>query len=387
LRFVVEETFEGRSEQLKEYLVGLAVFDRDASFDPRADPIVRVEAGRLRDKLAKYYELEGAQDSIVISIPRGSYVPRVRGPGPTPSRLQRARKWIAARSDRKTKLLVLTSFLTITLGLTVAFLVSRNRELESKIAATNTAVSASDPVWHPFFSSPADTVIVFGSPIFFASEPDRLFLRLYSVNDPRNWQNNPDYQKLRGLFPYLSEPRYDYVEMGEAIALQKLTAFFGQHGRTVKAAPAHLTNWEAVKNSNIVFLGPTRFNPLLQRLPQQLDFELGPDFAFHNLKPRPGEAKVYSTPSHRDTLSYAVVASFPGLLLNRRIMILTAHSTAGTVAATEYVTRPELLREMIGKLELADNPLQSYQILLRVFSDEDEPFKTEYVTHHSTPLE
>ncbi|MBE3133864.1 MAG: tetratricopeptide repeat protein, partial [Acidobacteria bacterium] len=78
LRFVVERTLDGRGSELKEYVVGVEVFERPASFDPRADPVVRVEARRLRFKLHDYYESEGGGDPVVIDLPKGSYVPAFR---------------------------------------------------------------------------------------------------------------------------------------------------------------------------------------------------------------------------------------------------------------------------------------------------------------------
>src|SRR4029453_4394786 len=59
LRFTVEQAIQGQGDDLKEYLLGVEVFDRDPSFDPRIDSIVRVEAGRLRSRLKTYYETEG----------------------------------------------------------------------------------------------------------------------------------------------------------------------------------------------------------------------------------------------------------------------------------------------------------------------------------------
>lgn len=76
LRFAVEETISGRASQLKEYLLGVEVFDRPADYDPRTDPIVRVEARRLRAKLSRYYETEGVADILIIDLPTGGYVPR-----------------------------------------------------------------------------------------------------------------------------------------------------------------------------------------------------------------------------------------------------------------------------------------------------------------------
>jgi TolB-like protein/Flp pilus assembly protein TadD len=78
LRLAVIETLEGRSDDLKEYRLGLEVFDRPESFDPGADPIVRVEARRLRAKLAKYYGNDGRYDQVVIELPKGGYVPSFR---------------------------------------------------------------------------------------------------------------------------------------------------------------------------------------------------------------------------------------------------------------------------------------------------------------------
>lgn len=78
LRFVVEETLEGRDEQIKGYVLALEVFDRPDSFDPRLDSIVRVEACRLRAKIKSYYENDGQNDPVVIQILPGSYIPTFR---------------------------------------------------------------------------------------------------------------------------------------------------------------------------------------------------------------------------------------------------------------------------------------------------------------------
>ncbi len=78
LRLAVERTLEGKADELKEYLVGVEVFDRKPSYDPRVDPIVRVEARRLRSKLKAYYESDGRADAVVIELVKGSYAPQIR---------------------------------------------------------------------------------------------------------------------------------------------------------------------------------------------------------------------------------------------------------------------------------------------------------------------
>src|SRR3989442_213167 len=86
LRFTVERAVCGQPDQLKEYVIGVEVFDRNASYDPRVDPIVRVEARRLRSKLKSYYDTEGSDDELIIEFPKGTYAPvfRSRGVAPDP---------------------------------------------------------------------------------------------------------------------------------------------------------------------------------------------------------------------------------------------------------------------------------------------------------------
>jgi len=82
LLYLCERLFAGEANQIKEYSVGVEVFKRGASFDQDADSIVRVEANRLRKRLAEYYAGEGATHRLQITIPVGQYVPRFEfGPG------------------------------------------------------------------------------------------------------------------------------------------------------------------------------------------------------------------------------------------------------------------------------------------------------------------
>ncbi len=75
LEYVVEEELSGRGDRIKAYSIAVEVFGRDASFDPQTDPIVRIEAGHLRRSLERYYLTSGLLDPIVITIPKGGYVP------------------------------------------------------------------------------------------------------------------------------------------------------------------------------------------------------------------------------------------------------------------------------------------------------------------------
>jgi TolB-like protein/Flp pilus assembly protein TadD len=90
LRHLVKQTILGHGDHLKEYSIGVEAFGRGDSFDPHADPIVRVQAWRLRTKLKEYYQNEGVRDPIVFEIPKGCYVP-------TFLRRNRSASWLPGR--------------------------------------------------------------------------------------------------------------------------------------------------------------------------------------------------------------------------------------------------------------------------------------------------
>ncbi|WP_436040947.1 hypothetical protein [Rhizobium sp. LjRoot98] len=75
LCYVVEEALQGRADRIKAYSIALEVFGRNASFDAQNDPVVRIEAGRVRRALEHYYLLAGQRDAVLITIPKGGYVP------------------------------------------------------------------------------------------------------------------------------------------------------------------------------------------------------------------------------------------------------------------------------------------------------------------------
>ncbi|MBI4876518.1 MAG: hypothetical protein HY822_17925, partial [Acidobacteria bacterium] len=96
LRYVVEQALAGDGSRLKETVVGVEVFQRPADYDPRIDPIVRVEARRLRSRLAEYYEGPGADDAIRIDLPKGTYAPVFTARAAKPPAAKSRRRLLAA---------------------------------------------------------------------------------------------------------------------------------------------------------------------------------------------------------------------------------------------------------------------------------------------------
>ncbi|MBM3766655.1 MAG: hypothetical protein FJW32_14795 [Acidobacteria bacterium] len=96
LKFTVEQAIAGHADSLKEFTLGVEVFDKDSSFDPRIDTVVRVQARRLRQALTEYYAGPGKADAVIIEYPKGSYAPaftvRPEEPASTPPRTDR--RWL-----------------------------------------------------------------------------------------------------------------------------------------------------------------------------------------------------------------------------------------------------------------------------------------------------
>jgi len=135
LRYLVEQAIGGKGDQIKEYLVGVEVFQRDQSFDPRIDPVVRTEARRLRQKLAEYYQNEGQADPIKIEIPKGSYCPAIRRrmenstPPPAFSRAEAFPRDVAsARTVLNRKQILAAIALVAVGGIAAYWLAARDKE-------------------------------------------------------------------------------------------------------------------------------------------------------------------------------------------------------------------------------------------------------------------
>jgi TolB-like protein len=102
-RFVVEQGLLGRADELKEAVIGVELFGRQADYDVRQDSVVRNEAAKLRSRLAEYYVAEGAADELIIDLPKGGYKPAFRQvekaiapvPGPGASRRLFPQIWLA----------------------------------------------------------------------------------------------------------------------------------------------------------------------------------------------------------------------------------------------------------------------------------------------------
>ena len=148
---------------------------------------------------------------------------------------------------------------------------------------------------------------------------------------------------------------------------------------------SNILSWDDVRNSNVIFLGPPKFNQLLSDLPTGDGFAIERG-AIRNPHPQPGEQDAYRSTWSGDQMQlledYALIYHLPGLYDHGEIMMLGSASTEGIWAAAEYVTRPAYARDLVDRLKLPSGRLpRSYQVMIRVEFKQQVPWKISYVTH------
>jgi hypothetical protein len=357
LSFLTTHSIERPGEVVKEYELAVAVLGKAEGFDPRLDSAVRVHASRLRAKLAEYYMSDGADDPLLIEVPKGSYqvVWRYRGGEaiPIPAAVRPAvspRKWFAAGFAAAAALGVV--ILAIWMPVRTA-----------KIAPVM------EEFWQPFLKSPLAPLIVFSNHRFVGSSATGLRPFREGVDAPGD--NNDTYSGT-----------------GTVMAVAELSNLFSLAGRPPRLKRAELLTWDEARDANVVYVGAPEANSRLGELAPLRHFRFKssheePRFGVGgivNVHPGAGEEAVYFGSGHPYTSDYAVIAMLPNLHPERKVLILAGTNTYGCQAAAEFLTRADQLGELFGKLGVGKGEkLPDFEALLKVSVSRGVPMKAELV--------
>jgi hypothetical protein len=358
---------------VKEYQIATEVFGRSAGFDPQADSTVRVQAGRLRVKLAEYYATEGVDDPIIVELPKGSYVLSFRTRTASVSSPHAAEASHAEREQRHSvvqpsnrgwaiTVLVLSVLLAAALVGSAALLATRAK----------TTASVKEPVplpyqifWNRFATAPQPPWVIFSNANF--------------VGRP---QTNMRY------FNPSTDSRDHYTGVGEVLAIHELDRVFGLLNRQLRVKRGALFSLDDVRNNDLIFIGSPAENLTLLEIPGTQEFVFqrvnsGPrmgDMEVINVHPAAGESEVFlaSPTSQSVSEDYAIVGLKPGLDPSHSMLILAGTTTVGTQAAAEYVCREDSLAEMLQRFGVSTpGDLKPFEALLRVKVTHGVPVKTD----------
>ena len=416
LRVISEFYLSGRAAELNEYLIGREVYSRDDSYDPATDPIVRVGAHSVREKLELYYHKEGANDRIRIEIPIGSYEPIFAFQD---TRLKYAHQ-LGTIGGEDRSLTALTEVLPdrsltvsavwkrpvpllaggVAILLTAVFvLLYMNLDLRKARAVSRTTDNASyGLVWQPFLQSEQSTLLVLSNPVVYRllNAGDRDAVSRNSVGLPPEQAAQLN-QALKDTFAVRNSPPNPrlvlsldtYTGMGEAIGVQRVTELLRSAGKNILLKRSRTVSAEDLKNHHVILLGSVWANEWSGKLALQDEFSYTSQATIENHHPLQGEERLYRSKFDERTglllEDYALVTVKPNISEGNVVMVLAGLRSAGTEAAAEYVTSRTFLNELNERLsQMADSsgPPKYYQALLKVGVENAIPTTISLLTIH-----
>jgi hypothetical protein len=365
LRYLAEHSLDHPGVALKEYQIATEVLGRPSGFDPQSDSTVRVQAGRLRIKLAEYYAHEGPDDPVLVELPKGTYAlsfhwraPRSEalstptivledGKGEQPDSPS-IRGWMIA--------VVALSVLLVAALVTSAILVSQRNRMQAVVSQP--VDPAFQIFWNRFVTSPQQPWVIFSNGSF-VGRPETGMRYFNPATDAQSFILD------------------HYTGVGEVLAIHQLDRIFALFNRPIRVKRGALFSLDDAKNNDLIFVGSPSENLTLLDIPGTQEFifrrlDSGPrkgDLAVLNVHAQAGEPKLFiGTPANQPTTEdYGVVSLLPGLDPSRSILILAGNTTFGTQAAVEYVCREDSLRELLERLKISQpGDLKPFEALLHV---------------------
>ena len=350
LNYLSEKSLSGEAGSLKEYTVGLEVFQKPESYDPRQESVVRMHMARLRQKLAEYYRTEGVDDPIIVDLPKGAFKvtfePRAVVAEPEPSPQLEVVGAALARTSKRT-ILLLTALAVAAIACAFYFGVRLEQVERSAIASVAPTVWTPElrELWAPLISADRPLVVVLAT-------------------------------QQAGNLTGLSTANGAFL-LGQFLADRK---------QNVYVTGSDEISMPDIMMGNLVLLGPARSSRQLQALPAKDELTVEAT-GIRNLHPAAGEPEFFPNPPPRAAQStvdesYALISRAPGVNGKGDVLSLSGNHPSSVTAGVEALTDPTLARTIVMRTRKPDGKLpRYYQILLKVRSMDETPIEITYVFH------
>lgn len=381
LRYLANHSLDHPGSSPKEYQIATEVFGRQQDFDPHLDSMVRVQAGRLRSKLAEYYASEGVDDHLLVEIPKGNYILTFHPRIPNAARNNSAAApemppLTVAPVPPSRRLFAILLPLSILLAAVIGLLVDRyllpGRAGETPSASESTEAPASLRIfWRGFLTGPQEPWVVFSNAAF-VGRPATGMRYYHAAGDA----------KARILD--------HYTGVGEVLAVHALDKVFTQLHQDLRVKRGSLFSLDDAKNNDLIFIGSPSENLTLLELPGTKEFIFQKSSAQNadgeveilNVHPRTGEPQSFRASRADEDLTedYSLIALKPGLNPARSVLILAGTTTIGTQAAVEFVCQQNSLDELLHRLSVSTpRELKPFEAVIRVKVTHGVPISTELV--------
>lgn len=376
LQYLAKQALDHPGEPPKEYQIATEVYGRRADFDPQSDSTIRVQAGRLRQKLSEYYLGEGAADPVMVRLPKGSYHLSFEYRSAT---AQPARSQMAPAEPNRLRQSVPQFWRLATITLSVVLVIAliavgvlwTRRPPAATVTSPAPANLALRTFWAPFISGP--------------EEPWAIFSNAHFVGRPETGMRyvDPAEDKKATVSDH-------YTGVGEVLAVHELDQLFDSLGRRLRVKRGSLFSLDDAKNTDLIFVGSPSENLSLLDIPGTQEFVFqrltsGPrqgDLAIVTRRPGAGEAEMHlASPAGTSlTEDYGIVSVIAGVDPSRSVMILAGTTTFGTQGAVEFACRPDSVERLLEKLPKTNSGnVRQFEALVRVKIARGVPLETELV--------
>ena len=341
LAYLCERPDDNGANLPKEYEIAVEALGRPGSFDPKTDPIVRVNVAAIRQRLQAYFESEGREETLRLEIPKGNY--------------------------------------------RAVFSAISNGGAAPELAETTMA--ARRRFWQPYLSGKVKNMLVYTDVLFFRDDSGNYLRNIYVNGLPGG------VEEIRKRAPadafHNLKPSYHFMSAGEVQSMLALIWLFARLKAPLEVRNSRFTSWNELRSSNLILLGSSRTNAFLDALQAGNNFVIAPD-EIRNLEPREGEQTSYSGQRHMEgklekAAEPAVVTRRPGLAPGTVVTMISANHGRGVEGAAQFLT---LEGDVAAALESSGlghaGKLAAYfQWLLRVHmvDFDEEVISVEHVSH------
>ena len=382
LLYLAKQAIVSPCEDVTEQEIGWRVLGRRQDYNPQTDNIVRVQIRRLRQKIEEYFATDGADEPLVISVPKGRHVlrfePRAERPpvnAPVVASAPAAKGWFK-------RIVPVLALMAIT------FFAGRASNGGSSPSISKPNALAANPLWTRLFVSeqPTSIVIADSSMVIVQNLLQKSFtLNEYidhSYRDQIEATQNPG---MRDLLRMIAGRQY--TSLADATVSSELRSIGTQLGARVAVRYARHMNIRDFNSGNYILIGSSHGVPWVSLFEPGLNFQfdrIGKEqqFGFRNKRPAKGEAAVYTSaaPMNGPQENYATISLVPNLAHNGTVLLLNGVTMEATEAAGEFAMArdfPSVLSKVLGSA--GGEKLPYFELLLKAASMAGAPHKVDII--------
>jgi len=418
LVYLTDRSLSEEADQLKEYTIGVDVFGKSKDYDTRLDSGVRIQVGRLRQKLTEYYSADGINDEIIVALPKGHFklLFERRLPGPTghgdalagsisEGAIVKSREALWRRAAIILGASLLAALVWGSIGLRHG-----NQDANSELRWTG----AMETFWRPFVLQNRPLILAMGAPLFIGLR-GCCFYRDLNNNSWEEAIQDPNFKTVRKA---LNNPDFfagrSYTTVGDAKSVLLLGMLLGRRIPKIDFVRSSDLSWQQLSDSNALFVGGMKtFSQLLNALPVKPEMILEKK-GLRIVHPQQGEPAFFPDPTIDASGLVADDAELPALISvfpapDGRGVVgsflagfgtgsfaasgssgegFAANLGAGSLAAVEYATNPESVEDLIRRIKDREGRVPRYfQVALGVRFKGGVPISSRYLLSREVRLE